>query len=349
MKAWQGSCGVSLYDGIVSPAYFVFDLRIDNPTFFNYAIRSRHFVNEFGRISKGIRVGQWDLELEQLKYVYFSVPPRDEQDQIVLFLDWKVSLINKLINAKRRQIELLREKKQAVINTAVTIYNDGWEVKPLKYWAKSNLQSLAANVNPNLEIEYLDISAIGHGFVKRKPVKYLFADAPSRARRVVKYGDTIISNVRTYLRSVCFIDHETKHCIVSTGFSVLTPDESKVMPEMLSFVLASDAFIDEVIRNSIGVSYPAINDKKLMSLKIGLPRSLEAQIKMYESLKNSFIAFDDLIKKLKNEIDIIIEYRTRLISDVVTGKLDVRGVAVPEYETVDDTTMDNNDEETEDI
>jgi type I restriction enzyme S subunit len=97
MKAWQGSCGVSKYDGIVSPAYFVFDLQIDNPLFFNYAIRSRYFIDEFNRISKGIRVGQWDLDLQQLKYLQFYIPPREEQDQITRFLDWKISKINNYI------------------------------------------------------------------------------------------------------------------------------------------------------------------------------------------------------------------------------------------------------------
>jgi len=332
MKAWQGSCGVSPYEGIVSPAYYVFDLKIDNPRFFNYAIRSRIFIDEFNRISTGIRVDQWDLSLLKLKYLLFPLPPRDEQDQIVRFLDWKVSRINKLINAKRRQIGLLREQKQAVINEAVTKGGEGWEIKPLKYWAKSNLLSLGINTSPDEELEYLDISSIGHGYVKQKPVKYTFAEAPSRARRIIKYGDTIISTVRTYLRSVCFVSHDMKHCIVSTGFSVLTPDEKKVMPEMLSFALATDDFVNEVIRNSIGVSYPAINDSKLMNLKIGMPRSIDIQQRLYNEMRSRFVLTDKAIDNIQEQIRSIAEYRTRLISDAVTGALDVRGAVVPEYD-----------------
>ena len=88
MKAWQGSYGVSRFDGIVSPAYFVFDIQCDiNKDFFNRAIRSIVYVNYFGQASDGIRVGQWDLSMQRMKEIPFLLPPRPEQDQIVRFLD----------------------------------------------------------------------------------------------------------------------------------------------------------------------------------------------------------------------------------------------------------------------
>ena len=105
MKAWQGSYGVSKYTGIVSPAYFVFDFNYDmNPDYFHYAIRSRVYVSFFGQASDGIRVGQWDLSIQRMKEIPFYLPHRSEQDQIVRFLDWKVSNINKLINIKKKEI-----------------------------------------------------------------------------------------------------------------------------------------------------------------------------------------------------------------------------------------------------
>ena len=120
MKAWQGSYGVSKYDGIVSPAYFVFDFYYNlNPDFFNLAIRSKKYVNYFGRASDGIRVGQWDLSMQKMKEIPFLLPPRDEQDQIVRFLDWKVSSINKLITTKKRQIKYLMEFEKKIISDSV--------------------------------------------------------------------------------------------------------------------------------------------------------------------------------------------------------------------------------------
>lgn len=120
MKAWQGSYGISKYDGIVSPAYFVFDVNYDlNPDFFNCAIRCMTYVSYFGRASDGIRVGQWDLSIGRMKEIPFLVPPREEQDQIVRFLDWKVSGINKLINIRKRQIAELEEIKRSKIGLLI--------------------------------------------------------------------------------------------------------------------------------------------------------------------------------------------------------------------------------------
>ena len=87
MKAWQGSYGISQYDGIVSPAYFVFDLHGVSADFFNIAIRSKAYIPYFAQASDGIRVGQWDLSLPRMHEIPFFIPPADEQAQIVRYLD----------------------------------------------------------------------------------------------------------------------------------------------------------------------------------------------------------------------------------------------------------------------
>ena len=216
-----------------------------------------------------------------------------------------------------------------------------WSVKPLKYWAKSNLQSLNSSTEADFEFDYLDISSVGFGYVKQEPVHYRFDEAPSRARRIVKYGDTIISTVRTYLRSMCFIDHDIEHCIVSTGFSVLSPIKETVLPEILSYALSSDYFVNVVIKNSIGVSYPAINDKKLLSLKVALPSTIEEQLQLYNEIKSKTTLLDKGILSIKQQVTRLEEYRTRLISDLVTGKVDVRDIEIPEYEADSDETIDD--------
>ncbi|MDR2806446.1 MAG: restriction endonuclease subunit S, partial [Dysgonamonadaceae bacterium] len=116
MKAWQGSYGVSDYDGIVSPAYYVFDLQFGNKKYFHYGLRSRFFIDLFARFSIGIRTDQWDLPIQKIKEIPVPFPPLSIQAQIVNFLDTKVSAIDRLIDAKRRQIELLKEWKRAAIN-----------------------------------------------------------------------------------------------------------------------------------------------------------------------------------------------------------------------------------------
>ena len=117
MKLWQGSLGVSKYDGFVSPAYIVAHNRFDgNLNYLNRILRSPVFKTYYNRISYGIRVGQWDSDYYDFKRLVIPVPPREEQNQIVRYLDWQVSKINKLIHGYQRQIKLLEERRQTIID-----------------------------------------------------------------------------------------------------------------------------------------------------------------------------------------------------------------------------------------
>ena len=120
MKAWQGSYGVSKFDGIVSPAYFVFTVDGVDGDFFHTAIRSQAYVPYFTQASDGVRIGQWDLSLARLREIPFSVPPLPEQAAIVRFLDHVDLRIQRYIRAKQKLIALLDEQKQVVIHQAVT-------------------------------------------------------------------------------------------------------------------------------------------------------------------------------------------------------------------------------------
>ena len=120
MKAWQGSYGVSLFDGIVSPAYYVCDLDFPNKEYFSLAIRSKTYVDFFARWSKGIRVGQWDLEPIALKSVPFLEPPVKEMQEIVDYVKSKTHKIDTMIEALTAEIERLTEYKQRLISDVVT-------------------------------------------------------------------------------------------------------------------------------------------------------------------------------------------------------------------------------------
>ena len=121
MKAWQGSYGVSLYDGIVSPAYYTFDLASSvDSEFFNWAIRSKAYIPFFGRDSYGIRTDQWDFKVQALRNIPLFVPPVEEQRQIVDYLVQRLKGIDGLITDLDRQVELLRRYRKQVINDVVT-------------------------------------------------------------------------------------------------------------------------------------------------------------------------------------------------------------------------------------
>ena len=120
MKAWQGSYGVSKFEGIVSPAYYIFDLNFKNKDYFHFAIRSKVYVNFFAQASDGIRVGQWDLSLQKMKEIPFIIPPENEQKEIVEYIPRIFSSIEKAIDEIEREIKLVEEYKVTLISEVVT-------------------------------------------------------------------------------------------------------------------------------------------------------------------------------------------------------------------------------------
>ena len=121
MKAWQGSMGVSEYEGIVSPAYFIYKFT-DNqimPKYLHYLFRSC-YKDEFRRISGGIREGQWDLSPYEFSNTLLLIPPTDEQNRIVSYIDARISEIESAITEKKQQIETIEEYKKSLIFEYVT-------------------------------------------------------------------------------------------------------------------------------------------------------------------------------------------------------------------------------------
>lgn len=120
MKAWQGSYAVSGHQGIVSPAYYTCHLRLNNKEFFNMAIRSQAYVPFFTQNSKGIRVGQWDLSPVGLKEIPFFLPPQEEQEAIVAYLDEKTTQIDRYTGQLEEMIRQMKDLRQTIISEAVT-------------------------------------------------------------------------------------------------------------------------------------------------------------------------------------------------------------------------------------
>lgn len=120
MKAWQGSYGISNYTGIVSPAYFIFDVDFENLEYFHYAIRSKVYVNFFAQASDGIRVGQWDLSINKMKEIPFIVPPEDEQKAIVEYIPVVFAKYDNAITKLTEEVETLHELRNKLISDVVT-------------------------------------------------------------------------------------------------------------------------------------------------------------------------------------------------------------------------------------
>jgi restriction endonuclease S subunit len=296
--------------------------------------------------------GQKRVPPEFAKNFCMLLPPLPEQAAIAGFLDRETGRLDRLVGRKRELIERLKEKRTALISRTVTrglppaaaratglpehptLKPSGlpwlgdipkhWEVKRLKYSASLNDEVLPETTTPDYEFEYVDIggvSAVG-GITATEQV--VFERAPSRARRKVRHGDTIVSTVRTYLRAIAPIKNPPENLIVSTGFAVVRP--RTVEAEFLAYALRESSFVESVVARSVGVSYPACNASEIGEIPIPLPPPAEQQaIAAY--LDRETAKLDALVAKVEAAIERLQEYRTALITAAVTGKIDVRGAA----------------------
>lgn len=340
MKAWQGSYGVSDFTGIVSPAYYIFDfIKSINPQFFHWAIRSKIYVSFFGSASDGVRIGQWDLSKSRMKSIPFIIPSNDEQQKIAQFLDNKTAKIDQAVDLAEKQIALLKEHKQILIQNAVTRglnpdvplkdssvewigqVPEHWDVKKLKFVSKINQHTLPENTNGSLSIKYVDIGSVSFENGIEKVENFSFKNAPSRARRLANKGDIVVSTVRTYLKAITMVKEEYQDCIFSTGFAVVTSNEC-LKDSFFELYAKSDAFTEQVSVFSKGMSYPAINSTDLSNLWITVP-PLSEQQKIADYLDTQTAKIDQAIALKTDHIEKLKEYKSVLINNVVTGKVQV--------------------------
>ena len=194
-----------------------------------------------------------------------------------------------------------------------------WNICRLKDEVTFNDEVLGDKTDADYEILYVDISSVSliEGIVQKEPMS--FEDSPSRARRIVKNGDVIVSTVRTYLKAITQIQDAEDNLIVSTGFAVLRPKEN-LFPRFLGYWVQSENMIGAIVSNSVGVSYPAINATDLVRLPIvKLPLKEQTAIAHYLDTKLGEI--DALIDKQQTLLEKLAEQRTAVITHAVTKGL----------------------------
>ena len=198
---------------------------------------------------------------------------------------------------------------------------DHWEIKKLKYLASTNDEVMSENEDPLREVLYVDIGSISPSKGMTTTEEMVFEDAPTRARRLVQDGDTIISTVRTYLRAVAPVQDPPPEMVVSTGFAVIRPRD--VDSGYCSWALREHRFIEEVVAYSNGVSYPATNATQIGELSITVP-PIDEQRAIAQYLDQRTTRIDELTERAEALIERLNEYRNALITAAVTGKIDVR-------------------------
>lgn len=322
----RGSSGVSDYDGSVSLINTILTPRGEmNPIYYNWLFHTIQFEDEFYKWGHGIVDDLWTTRWQDMKNIFIVVPPKATQKRISEYLDSKCAQINSIIEESKKSIEEYKAWKQSVIFEAVTgklkneKFSDKWELIKIKYVAEYNTKTLPENTKDEFNFNYIDIGSVkfGEGITNFQNLN--FKDAPSRARRIVKKDDVIISSVRTYLRAIARIEESEIPQIASTGFVVFSSKPQKILPRFLFYAISSESFVGKVEANSVGISYPAINASQIANFKIPLP-PLSEQESIAKMLDSKCAQIDSLIAEKESLIADLTEYKKSLIFEVVTGK-----------------------------
>lgn len=334
MKAWQGSYGVSKYEGIVSPAYYTCKLKGVNKDFFNMAIRSKVYVSFFAQYSKGIRVGQWDLSTIALKEIPFFLPPLPEQRAIVSYLDAKCAKCDKLIAGNEKQITLLQELKQRIISDAVTRginknvkykkTNVSWLGEVPEHWETKRAKNIFKKEQRPVQDGDEIVTCFRDGEVtlrrNRRISGFTEATDYSHYQHICK-GDLVIHQMDAFAGASGVSDSDGMGTPV---LSVCTAKTDNILNHYYAHILrlmGKNGFILSLYRGIRERSSDFRFDtfaKQYLPLP---PLSEQRSIVSYINEKVSKI--DLLTSKLQKEIEHLKEYKQRLISDVVTGQIKV--------------------------
>lgn len=357
-QAWRGSVGISFDTGIVSPAYIVLSMNdMLNSRYANYLLRSRIMVDQYLINSKSVGSIQRNIYWPALKRTSVLVPPRDEQDQIVRFLDWKVSSINKLINIKKKEIKAIDALKRSTVSHAITrgLTADApmkysgvkwlgdipqrWYTVPL--YAIAQVKSINNCIDLPLMSVYLDAGVVP--FVEREEKRTNATSKDLTNYQRVDPGDFVLNNQQAWRGSIGVSFHSG---IVSPAYIVLSLNNT-LDSHYANYLFRSRCMVDQylVISRGVGSIQRNLYWSALKRVVVPIPSKKE-QMEIVEYLDGLNNKFDATIKKLTEEVAVLEEYKNKIIADTVTGKIDVRGIEIPEYEFVDEDN-DNVDENLE--
>ncbi len=357
LLCWMGAIGRSDYYGVTSPAYDIYTpIAPVNTKYFNYLFRTPMFAQQCYRAGKGIMAMRWRTYSPQFSNIVVPFPPCEVQDLIVRFLDWKVSSINKLIRIKRQQIVHLEELKKAIVSRVITkglnpnakmkdsgvrwIGNipDGWDVVRIKW-----LFNETDERNHQENAELLSFSK------KRGLIPFTEASdkAPSAGDlsnyKLLRKGQLLENRMQAW--HGMFICADREGC-VSPDYSVFNPSLTRpVNVKFYEYVFRCSIWVDQFANASRGIG-DGFN--RLYTPRFGaiftINPSLEEQNQIVNYLDDLTRKLNSLIESINERIGVLRELKTRLIADAVTGRIDIRGIEIPEYEFVEDE-VDSTDEE----
>ena len=362
MQAWSGMFAVSPYCGLVSPDYSVFTPMTESAIrvqFFERLFKTPMFVDQFAKRSKGIGSGFNRLYTPDFGSVHALSPPVTEQAAIVRFFDHADRRIRRYIRAKERLIELLEEQKQAIIHQAVTgqidvrtgqpypAYKDSglawpakvpehWQVGALK-WVLDRLVDCEHKTAPTVdESQYRVVrtTAVRRGILQWEGTyctsEEAFVDWTKRAR--LEPGDVVFTR-EAPVGEACVVPEGTQVCLGQRTV-LMRPMRDEYDPDFLVHMIYGGPPRDHVRLASQGTTVGHFNMDDIGSMWVLKP-PFDEQLRLVNEIGRRKRALDLAVARTERQVSLLHEYRTRLIADVVTGKLDVREAAAAMPEELD--------------
>lgn len=339
MLAWNGSTARSKQEGIISPAYAVYNVFSDavNPDYLHYIFKTHQYMKYFETFSTGIIKSRLRLYPQTFLHLYTIIPPREEQDQIVRFLDWKVSSINKLINVKKKQLEEFKAlvnkqfvllssqaKKQVRLKYLVELDSDFVQIQDDHYYIKTGMYNR------------------GRGIFRKEAI--LGKNMGDSSFQKIHAGRVMISGQFAWEAATYVTVAEDEIGVASHRYYLLNPTDGVPAEYIWCYLMAEYGQLQMKLcsHGAAGRNRP-LNIKELMNVYIPIPNigtELRALVQNVQKMMKLRI-------NLNSQDKILDELKARVISDVVTGKIDVRDIEIPDYEYIeeaDETVKDNADD-----
>jgi type I restriction enzyme, S subunit len=338
MKAWQGSMGIAPCDGIVSPAYFVYDFCVANPAFGQALLRSRPYVSHFAQASDGVRIGQWDLSIHGMREIVIALPPPDEQDAIVRVLEYANRCINHFIRAKLRLVALLNEQKRTIIHHAVTRGLDaGAPVSELghsfiehipTHWPVVRAKLLFRQVVPSVPDNAEQVTCFRDGQVtlRRNRRTTGFTNAIFElGYQGIAIGQLVLHSMDAFAGAIGVSDSNGK---CSPEYVICVPAMEGVSPYYYGYLLRSLALrgLFVALCPSVRERAPRVRFSDFGAFVLPKP-PISEQHQIVRYIQEACGRLNASLTSVQREIALTQEYRTRLIADIVTGQVDVREAA----------------------
>lgn len=348
MKAWQGSMGVSAYQGIVSPAYITCRINAEkvSPNFLHYLLRSKLYIGVYNSLSYGVRVGQWDMHYEDFKKILIPLPKAEEQQRIVSFLDQKTTEIDAAINKKQRLIELLQEQKAILINQAVTkglnpnvpMRDSGvewigeipehWKVRRIKYFSsvQGGITLGRSFTGANLDsYPYLRVANVQDGYFKLDEITELSLPKREAEHYFVKAGDILVTeggDIDKLGRGTVW-EGQIENCLHQNHIFAVRINQEVAIGHFIALAMACDygrRYFTTTANKTTNLA--STNRTKLGNFPIALPPRDEQMELVHHSEKIAG-EYNEIIDTVSNELEKLHEFKSSLIASSVTGKIKV--------------------------